>query len=169
MAIGRYRELQARFEQLEEELSKKRGELRELLRQDSNSSGGRLYQNRERDTAEAERPINGKYSDTNGNSADPVKKGSLSVIINAGDERLGESQSNGSHAKVDPSSNHPKLEIKTPEKTGDNNVSPGQESKSSLDEAAVDMLNNIEQKLNPKLKVEFNKIFISEFCIKYAI
>jgi exonuclease VII small subunit len=45
LAVGRYREMQARYDQLEEELAKKRAELRELLRQES--GGGGRY--RERD------------------------------------------------------------------------------------------------------------------------
>ena len=40
LANSRYRQLSVKFDQLEEELAKKRGELRELLRQDSNRSNG---------------------------------------------------------------------------------------------------------------------------------
>jgi hypothetical protein len=46
LAVGRYREMQARYDQLEEELAKKRAELRELLRQESGGGGGR-YRERE--------------------------------------------------------------------------------------------------------------------------
>jgi len=47
LAVGRYRELQARYDQLEEELAKKRAELRELLRQESSGGGGVRYRERE--------------------------------------------------------------------------------------------------------------------------
>ena len=79
VAIGRYRELQARFEQLEEELSKKRGELRELLRQDS-----RAYHSREmsRLPSVKEIPVNGRYN-SNGKveSAENLNKTPLPVIF----------------------------------------------------------------------------------------
>merc|ERR1719464_1568020 len=84
LALGRYRELQARYEQLEEELSKKRGELRELLRQDN-----RAYSARESVDADREKPVNGRLGDTNGSSppASSGQPGALSVIVEATEDR----------------------------------------------------------------------------------
>ena len=126
MAIGRYRELQARFEQLEEELSKKRGELRELLRQDS-----RAVYNSRRDQMPALSPLNGRYNcstNTNGNGrAEDVpenlkKPTPLSVIISdvarakvedKVEERVNDKSSNGGgNCQRKPE----QQEVKTPEK-----------------------------------------------------
>ena len=129
MAIGRYRELQARFEQLEEELSKKRGELRELLRQDSRA----VYGSR-RDQMPALSPLNGRFNcpaATNGNGrAEDVpenlkKPTPLSVIISdvasskakvedKAEERGNDSKSSNGAGQCQ--SKPETLETKTPEK-----------------------------------------------------
>ena len=165
MAIGRYRELQARFEQLEEELSKKRGELRELLRQDSSSN--RIYQGRadsESDTRTV-RSVNGRYGESNGNSTEYTKKGPLSVIVDTGDtaddDGLGEAQSaalsNCSPAKIDTSLS--KVENKSPGQRSEKLSSPKsdivtgcQEPRDSQEDASTEKTNT-EQKLNTKTKV----------------
>ena len=172
MAIGRYRELQARFEQLEEELSKKRGELRELLRQDSSSS--RIYQGRDSESdTRTVRPVNGRYGESNGNSTEYTKKGPLSVIVDTGDtaddddDGLGEAQSavtNSSPAKIDSSLS--KVENKSPGQRSEklsspkcDSVAPCQEPRDSQEDASTEKTNN-EQKLNTKTKVHIYKSFI---------
>ena len=135
VALGRYRELQARYDQLEEELSKKRGELRELLRQDSRSYSANL---------------NGR------GPAEANKRGALSVIVEAGDEeRLSQ------RSKQDqPPLPEQQTEQKSPVKSLDpspspkaESLSPVKENVSSLDEVIIDRSNKLEQELNKKLKV----------------
>ena len=162
MAIGRYRELQARFEQLEEELSKKRGELRELLRQDN-----RIYQSSaSRDKEEETGPVNGRYSETNGNGeAGAGKKKSTSVIVDNGngekDEDLASSSSGRN--KTSDNSSIAKVEAKTPERPiSEEAVSPRASSlQICLDTGSPDTVkpgaepapNNNELRINNKLKV----------------
>ena len=117
MAIGRYRELQARFEQLEEELSKKRGELRELLRQDN-----RIYQTSRDKEDETAGPVNGRYSDTNGTGEAGIgkKKGASVIVGNTNGEtepRLDEDLASSSgRNKTSDNVSVPKMEAKTPER-----------------------------------------------------
>ena len=184
MAIGRYRELQARFEQLEEELSKKRGELRELLRQDN-----RIYQGSDsRDQEEAESrakaaTLNG-YSGTNGNGKVEAgdgagKKGGSSVIVESGEaeDRLGEGPgSTCGLNKTSENSNIPKLEARTPERpSSEEAVSPTAsnlqiclDSKSPAEKPTAEGPNNNDPKLNNKLKV-FNDVHHRQmhFFFKY--
>ena len=199
VAIGRYRELQARseqaecaqcsekrpspkivtisrlfvdtfigrFEQLEDELAKKRGELRELLRQD-----GRIYHNQASsgrseaaDPGPCTEPVNGRYGETNGAAEAGAKaKGGLSVIVEAGDtkaeadtDRLSERSASSTMSKPEAAA---KLEARSPEKLVEETASPkagnslpGEESTASatLDEAERSTF--AELKLNPKLKV----------------
>ena len=157
LALGRYRELQARYEQLEEELSKKRGELRELLRQDSRSFS---------------------VSQTNGrhggeSPGDTGRKVALSVIVEAGaaeEERLSQSQASVTSSsptkqeQVEP-------EQKSPAKPAEPSPSPGaaeeslpppRESASPVEGAVVERSNTIEQELNKKLKVRSQVALILE-------
>ena len=196
VAIGRYRELQARseqaqcaqcsekrlspkivaisrhfvdtsntsigrFEQLEEELAKKRGELRELLRQD-----GRIYHNQaSSDPGPCTEPVNGRYGETNGAAEAGAKaKGGLSVIVEAGEtkaeadtDRLSERSASSTMSKPEAAA---KLEARSPEKLVEETASPkagnslpGEDSTASatLDEAERSTF--AELKLNPKLKV----------------
>ena len=125
VALGRYRELQARYDQLEEELGKKRGELRELLRQDSRSYSANL----------------------NGRAGVEAKRGGLSVIVEAGaEERISQAKQAEETSPVkslEPSPS-PKAE----------SLSPAKENLSSIDEVIIDRSNKLEQELNKKLKVE---------------
>ena len=156
LALGRYRELQARYEQLEEELSKKRGELRELLRQDS-----RAYSARESVEADREKPLNGRLGDSNGSSppASAIQPGPLSVIVEATEDRRGQAEPPLSKPeqqpalqKVDPASPVKSVE-QTPSPEAEEGLSAAKENISSLDEAIIDRSNKIEQELNKKLKV----------------
>lgn len=156
LALGRYRELQARYEQLEEELSKKRGELRELLRQDS-----RAYSASKSVEADREKPLNGSLADTNGSSppASAGQPGPLSVIVEATEDRRGQAEPPLSKPeqqpalqKVDPKSPVKSVE-QTPSPEAEEGLSAAKENISSLDEAILDRSNKIEQELNKKLKV----------------
>ena len=164
LALGRYRELQARYEQLEEELSKKRGELRELLRQDS-----RGYSARESVEADREKPVNGRLGESNGSngsngssrpvSASAEQPGPLSVIVEATEDRrpqaeppLSKPEHQPALQKVDPKSPVKSVE-QTPSPEADEGLSAAKENISSLDEAIIDRSNKIEQELNKKLKV----------------
>lgn len=168
MAIGRYRELQARFEQLEEELSKKRGELRELLRQDN-----RIYQgSASRDKEDETGPVNGRYSDTNGNGeAGAGKKKGASVIVGNGNgeteaARLDEDLASSSgRNRTSDNASLPKMEAKTPERPiSEEAVSPRASSlQICLDSASPEVKtgpepgpNNNEPRINNKLKESDN-------------
>ena len=125
VALGRYRELQARYDQLEEELGKKRGELRELLRQDSRSYSANL----------------------NGRAGVEAKRGGLSVIVEAGtEERMSQAK------QAEETSPVKSLEPSPPPKA--ESLSPAKENLSSIDEVIIDRSNKLEQELNKKLKVE---------------
>jgi len=172
LAIGRYRELQSRYEQLEEELSKKRGELRELLRQDSRLS----TTSKEGE----EEDVNGsKQGESNGTKIDSIKEesdagtialenvaekkqGPLSVIVERGEEdQLSERSAGSSSSRLDnfSSSGLPKIELKSPARVMEESVSPRSQSlssrnedRSSADEAVAESLNKCEKLLNHKTK-----------------
>jgi len=170
LAIGRYRELQSRYEQLEEELSKKRGELRELLRQDSRLST--TSQDGEEET------VNGdQKGEPNGTNVDGVKEesdvnkialenlsekiqGSLSVIVERGEEdQLSERSAGSSASRLDnfSSSGLPKIELKSPARVMEESESPRSQSsrnedRTSEDDIVTDNLKKIEAQLNHKTK-----------------
>ena len=156
LALGRYRELQARYEQLEEELSKKRGELRELLRQDS-----RGYQGAARESVEPEKALNGRLADSNGSSPSASQAGPLSVIVEAAEDRragqaeppLVKPEQQAVLQKVDPKSPVKSVEQAPSPPEAEEGLSAAKENISSLDEAIIDRSNKIEQELNKKLKV----------------
>ena len=163
LALGRYRELQARYEQLEEELSKKRGELRELLRQDS-----RAYSARESVEADREKPVNGRLGDTNGSSppASAGQPGALSVIVEATEDRRGQAEPPLSKPEQQPALQKvdPKSPVKSVEQTppeAEEGLSAAKENISSLDEAIIDRSNKIEQELNKKLKVGVITLYLN--------
>ena len=163
MAIGRYRELQARFEQLEEELSKKRGELRELLRQDNRIYHGSASRDKEDETG----PVNGRYSDTNGNGESGKKKGASVIVDNGNGEteaRLDEDLASSSgRNKTSDNSSIAKMEAKTPERPiSEEAMSPRASSlQICLDTRSPDTVkagpepgpNNNEPRISNKLKV----------------
>jgi len=126
LAFGKYKELQTRYAQLEEELAKKRGELRELLRQDCRPPSPRPI-----DTEPAQKSrTNGATSvddQSRGSSAEERGGGqgaNLTVIVARLGEagRLGEASSRseggedstaGKQDEAQPGS-LPKLEVKSP-------------------------------------------------------
>ena len=145
LAIGRYRELQSRYEQLEEELSKKRGELRELLRQDTRLAA------QQTETA-------GTRPGLAEQAASPAGV-SLTVIV----EREGEERSNsGSAGSADTKSTSslpptPKLELTTARTPTESSVppqavSPRKELKGINDELSAESESKSEH-LNNKPKV----------------
>ena len=155
LALGRYRELQARYEQLEEELSKKRGELRELLRQDS-----RAYSARESVEQDREKTLNGRLGDSNGSSPSASQPGPLSVIVEATEDRRAQAEpplikpeQQTALQKVDPKSPAKSVELTPSPPEAEESLSAARENISSLDEAIIDRSNKIEQELNKKLKV----------------
>jgi len=181
LAIGRYRELQSRYEQLEEELSKKRGELRELLRQDSRLST--TSQDGEEETVDGD-----QKGEPNGTNVDGVKEesdvnkialenlsekiqGSLSVIVERGEEdQLSERSAGSSASRLDnfSSSGLPKIELKSPARVMEESESPRSQSsrnedRTSEDDIVTDNLKKIEAQLNHKTKDSEN---IQERMIK---
>jgi len=182
LAIGRYRELQSRYEQLEEELSKKRGELRELLRQDSRLST--TSQDGEEEDAEES-----KKGEPNETKIDSIKEesktsssalenlaeknqGPLSVIVERGEEdQLSERSAGSSASRLDnfSSSGLPKIELKSPAKVIEEAVPPRSQSlssrnedRSSADEIVTATVNKFEAQLNHKTKVS-NSPWIKTF------
>jgi exonuclease VII small subunit len=176
LAIGRYRELQSRYEQLEEELSKKRGELRELLRQDnhrlSTTSQDGAEENMTGDQkGEQNGTIDGikEESDVNKVSLENLSEkmqGSLSVIVErAEDDQLSERSTGSSASRLDnfSSSGLPKIELKSPARVMEESVSPPRsqslssrnEDRMSEDDILQDNLKKIEAQLNHKTKVIF--------------
>eukprot|EP00092_Neocalanus_flemingeri_P026024 GFUD01028209.1.p1 GENE.GFUD01028209.1~~GFUD01028209.1.p1 ORF type:complete len:816 (+),score=121.42 GFUD01028209.1:274-2721(+) len=172
LAIGRYRELQSRYEQLEEELSKKRGELRELLRQDSRLST--TSQDGEEEDVDG-----GGKGEPNGTKIDSIKEesdssniapenaaeksqGPLSVIVERGEEdQLSERSAGSSASRLDnfSSAGLPKIELKSPARVMEEAVSPRSQSLSSRNEdrtSAEDVItetvNKFEKQLNHKTK-----------------
>jgi len=172
LAIGRYRELQSRYEQLEEELSKKRGELRELLRQDSRLS----TTSQDGEEEEAEESKKGEPNETKIDSIKEESKtsssalenlaeknqGPLSVIVERGEEdQLSERSAGSSASRLDnfSSSGLPKIELKSPAKVIEEAVPPRSQSlssrnedRSSADEIVTATVNKFEAQLNHKTK-----------------
>lgn len=169
LAIGRYRELQSRYEQLEEELSKKRGELRELLRQDSRLSTTSQEGEEEDVNCDQKEEPNGtkidiikEESDVNKialeNLSDKIQ-GPLSVIVERGEEdQLSERSTGSSASRLDnfSSSGLPKIELKSPARVMEESVSPRSQSLSSRNEdrtSADDIVtDNLKIQLNHKTK-----------------
>ena len=113
LAVSRFRELQARYDQLELELGKKRAELRELLRQESGGSSSR-YRERELSVKrELERMNTAAELEASG-MAEAAGHGGLPEDREM--DRLSE-RSGGSVSRVETyslASGLPKIELKSP-------------------------------------------------------
>ena len=124
VAFGKYKELQTRYVQLEEELAKKRGELRELLRQDCRPSS----------PATAEEPslhTNGGGEKVEVAGGEPeVERGgaNLTVIV----ARLGEAREEGARKSNQPSTPNSLPKVRTLN-TRDNLAQDGQNLRPWLD------------------------------------
>ena len=173
LAIGRYRELQSRYEQLEEELSKKRGELRELLRQDSRLSTTSQEGEEEDVNGDQKEEPNGTKIDSIKEESDVNKialenlsdkiQGPLSVIVERGEEdQLSERSTGSSASRLDnfSSSGLPKIELKSPARVMEESVSPRSQSLPSRNEdrtSADDIVtDNLKTQLNHKTKVRIS-------------
>ena len=171
LAIGRYRELQSRYEQLEEELSKKRGELRELLRQDSRLSITSQEEENLNGDQKGEEKQNGTANDGITEEADMNKaaveavsekmQGSLSVIVERPEEdQLSERSTASSASRLDnfSSSGLPKIELKSPARMMEESVSvsPRSQSLSSRNEDRVSGDDLIPDNLKIKLEGQLN-------------
>lgn len=121
LAVGRYRELQARYDQLEEELGKKRAELRELLRQESAVGGNRC---RERELI-VKRETLERMSTTDLEEAAVVEAnmGPLDRELDRLSERSGGSVSRLENYSL--ASGLPKIELKSPGRVLEEAVSGG--------------------------------------------
>jgi hypothetical protein len=112
LAVSRCRELQARYDQLEEELAKKRAELRELLRQESGGSGSSRYRERE---LVVKRELE-RLNTTELEVGSGAEGGGQSLPEDREMDRLSE-RSGGSVSRLDTfslASGLPKIELKSP-------------------------------------------------------
>jgi hypothetical protein len=114
LAVTRCRELQARYDQLEEELAKKRAELRELLRQESGGGSSSRYRERELVVKrELERLTNTTELEVGSGGAEG---GGQSLPEDREMDRLSE-RSGGSVSRLETfslASGLPKIELKSP-------------------------------------------------------